>query len=323
MVIADENNYASINVSHAIAYLCCDNLNDSYIQPDMILNALMDNEPQPTAILLYSQEEVCCGISGQNLNYDAFLTMADAEEATQALSITSTSDGTVRATISGNLTEGSSESHTGQKSGSGSSVAMSILYSITGLITILFVIIIATGAIRARRYPERYGPRNEVNGRPRQSRARGLARAVLETIPIVKFGDSNPPKLDPNVELENAQRPSTADEDAERPTNGSSRHLSTIPESLPGSPAHSAAADVLGIAPDGEANVKGAVSSAAGGGASNQHADASNEEGLGCPICTDEFTVGEDVRVLPCNHKFHPQCIDPWLVNVSGTCPLW
>jgi hypothetical protein len=44
---------------------------------------------------------------------------------------------------------------------------------------------------------------------------------------------------------------------------------------------------------------------------------------LVCPICTDEFIRGEDVRLLPCNHKFHPDCIDPWLVNVSGTCPLW
>jgi hypothetical protein len=27
--------------------------------------------------------------------------------------------------------------------------------------------------------------------------------------------------------------------------------------------------------------------------------------------------------VLPCQHKYHPNCIDPWLLNVSGTCPLW
>ncbi len=47
------------------------------------------------------------------------------------------------------------------------------------------------------------------------------------------------------------------------------------------------------------------------------------DENLGCSICTDDFLVGEDVRVLPCSHKFHPACIDPWLINVSGTCPLW
>jgi hypothetical protein len=41
-----------------------------------------------------------------------------------------------------------------------------------------------------------------------------------------------------------------------------------------------------------------------------------------CPICTDDFVKGQDLRVLPCNHQFHPECIDPWLVNVSGTCPL-
>jgi len=43
---------------------------------------------------------------------------------------------------------------------------------------------------------------------------------------------------------------------------------------------------------------------------------------LGCSICTEDFHLGEDVRVLPCNHKYHPACIDPWLLNVSGTCPL-
>lgn len=51
---------------------------------------------------------------------------------------------------------------------------------------------------------------------------------------------------------------------------------------------------------------------------------APEEDGhLGCSICTDDFCTGEDVRVLPCNHKFHPACVDPWLLNVSGTCPLW
>ena len=34
--------------------------------------------------------------------------------------------------------------------------------------------------------------------------------------------------------------------------------------------------------------------------------DANAENGLACSVCTDDFTKGQDVRVLPCNHKFHP-----------------
>lgn len=42
-----------------------------------------------------------------------------------------------------------------------------------------------------------------------------------------------------------------------------------------------------------------------------------------CSICTEDFVIPEDVRVLPCNHMFHPACIDPWLLCKSATCPLW
>lgn len=55
--------------------------------------------------------------------------------------------------------------------------------------------------------------------------------------------------------------------------------------------------------------------------------DASlNDPGPGrpsCSICTECFQESENVRVLPCSHIFHWQCIDPWLLNFSGTCPLW
>lgn len=40
-----------------------------------------------------------------------------------------------------------------------------------------------------------------------------------------------------------------------------------------------------------------------------------------CPICLGEFEDGENLRVLPkCNHGFHVQCIDTWLVCHSS-CP--
>lgn len=317
MVIANEGNFASISGSDIIPYLCCDHLISLSIQPTAILNALMSNNPPPAAILLYSQQGMCCGLSGQDLVYNTILTMADTKDASEVLTITNTSDGTARTTISGYLTEMVQTSGIGQTNENNTTVAMSILYSITGLITLLFIIIIATGAIRARRYPERYGPRTALGGRPRQSRAKGLARAVLETIPIVKFGDSGPPKVDPNAELENTQRTNTADEPHGMPKNGPSHNLSTIAESLTGPPNRVAAEGALATTVlGGEADIGGA-------GSSEVHVSAPREERLGCSICTEDFTLGEDVRVLPCSHKFHPQCIDPWLINVSGTCPLW
>lgn len=42
-----------------------------------------------------------------------------------------------------------------------------------------------------------------------------------------------------------------------------------------------------------------------------------------CPICLDDFTSGETtVRELPCNHIFHPECIDPFLRDNSSLCPM-
>ncbi|KAJ3321223.1 hypothetical protein HDU76_000126, partial [Blyttiomyces sp. JEL0837] len=34
-----------------------------------------------------------------------------------------------------------------------------------------------------------------------------------------------------------------------------------------------------------------------------------------CFICLSTFTSNEKIRILPCNHKFHQQCIDPWLLG--------
>jgi hypothetical protein len=48
------------------------------------------------------------------------------------------------------------------------------------------------------------------------------------------------------------------------------------------------------------------------------------ETQLECAICLEEFAKGDKVRVLPCDHIFHVEEIDDWLINrkklVSRRC---
>jgi hypothetical protein len=123
---------------------------------------------------------------------------------------------------------------------------------------------------------------------------------VLDTIPIVKFGNQTPAKPDPEMELENTEANDAATQRSASRLSETRRHDATMTTA--------GGADAVSAATRTSPSPEGA-----GEGASDQQ----------CSICTEDFKVGEDVRVLPCKHQFHPACIDPWLINVSGTCPLW
>ena len=43
-----------------------------------------------------------------------------------------------------------------------------------------------------------------------------------------------------------------------------------------------------------------------------------------CSICHEDFSDGESLRLLPCSHYFHCQCVDRWLLDASRApaCPL-
>ncbi|RLN38415.1 hypothetical protein BBJ28_00020413 [Nothophytophthora sp. Chile5] len=44
-------------------------------------------------------------------------------------------------------------------------------------------------------------------------------------------------------------------------------------------------------------------------------------EDASCAVCLSAFQVGTRVRMLRCFHRFHPDCIDPWLKD-KATCPI-
>jgi|TARA_B110000305_G_C19381292_1_gene609744 hypothetical protein len=46
------------------------------------------------------------------------------------------------------------------------------------------------------------------------------------------------------------------------------------------------------------------------------------DSGQTCSVCFDAFESGDGLRVLPCGHRFHIECIDKWLRSQSLTCPI-
>ncbi|BGP02160.1 hypothetical protein NBRC10513v2_005806 [Rhodotorula toruloides] len=273
------------------------------------------------------------------------------------------------------------------------SLAMIILYAITGVVTFLFLIVIMSGAIRAARHPERYGPRAAGGlhgsggpGGAGQTRAAGLTRAILDTFPVVRFGGG-------------AATAQTSRGDEEAGADGSDGQKKSEPgtpeaielASLPTMVAVPTAVHTLGDGRDvveeheeviaDPARARSASRASTMGGDSFYSAEstplqhqtsttplnasaglatipaspnllesppaltssvppstrptAAEEAAIlastdlpssseSCPICLTEFEEGDELRILPCDerHRFHPECIDPFLLNVSRLCPL-
>ncbi|KAJ5614221.1 Zinc finger RING-type [Penicillium herquei] len=292
--------------SSSIACIPCDSADyPGPLKAASTIDTVDSTTNPPGAIILYSESATHCNFSSDDAaeSYRNIFTVINRQAST---SLQSTFDSnTTSATISGmsTITTIPTDTSNGTSTGGDTpNTAMIILYSITGIITALFLGIIITGAVRAHRHPERYGPRR-VAGRVRQSRARGIARAMLDGIPIVKFGDQ-PGDVEAakrDVELANAEQEGREHSPSRSEEMADVGHTTRETEQL--------------------ATTDGAEQpiTAAPGPKADPTPEAGN---FSCPICTDDFIKGQDLRVLPCAHQFHPECIDPWLVNVSGTCPL-
>ncbi|KFZ09000.1 hypothetical protein V501_05750 [Pseudogymnoascus sp. VKM F-4519 (FW-2642)] len=279
-----------------IALVSCDSTNSSFLTQDAVIDLIVPKNPG--AIVLYSLTSAHCSVKdvGSFANY---YTLRNVSANAMQMLVSSTTSAT--ATIRPETAQG--ENQPTQRNQT-PAVAMSVLYAVTGIVTVLFLVIITTGAWRAHNNPARYGPRTGFAGRPRQSRAKGLAKAMLETLPIVKFGDPLPPKAgNRDIELDDAN--TSEEPKAAHVATDSDKKVSPQQDAIPV-----------------EADIATSSSESNEVGSSPQPNPETLDEHLGCSICTEDFTKGEDVRVLPCNHQYHPACIDPWLLNVSGTCPL-
>ncbi|KFY37949.1 hypothetical protein V495_06848 [Pseudogymnoascus sp. VKM F-4514 (FW-929)] len=287
-------NAGSVNQGD-IVLVSCDATNSSFLSQDAVLDLIVPKNP--TAIVLYSLTSPHCGIKDVG-TFTHYYTLRNVTANTMQMLASSTS---ANATIRSETETDTQPSTRNQTP----AVAMSVLYAVTGIVTVLFLVIITTGAWRAHNNPGRYGPRTGIAGHPRQSRAKGLAKAMLETLPIVKFGDPLPSKAE-NRDIE-------LDE-----TNASEESKSTVPVKTDSDQKPNPQGATAPVAPD----IATSVPKPDEPGSTSQPETETSNEHLGCSICTEDFAKGEDVRVLPCNHQYHPACIDPWLLNVSGTCPL-
>lgn len=258
---------------------------------------------------------------------------------------------------------GSSEQATSSSAsnnpGPNTSLAMIILYAITGCVSALFCVVIASGAIRAIRHPERYGPRAGdpgFGGAPgtfgaAQSRARGLTRAILDTFPVVKFGSSPQEEMTTkdieSVPTDHAEDEGTTSKDGTEIHHVELRDWQAVHEHLErgsrdaldeepteayqlatGGSTESSAAPIAGsstiesyVRPRPRPRVS-ARAEVSGLPERDVVPDAIGTET--CPICIVDFEEGDDLRVLPCegHHRFHRECVDQWLLELSSSCPI-
>ncbi|KAJ6625616.1 hypothetical protein B0H10DRAFT_2002290 [Mycena sp. CBHHK59/15] len=215
-------------------------------------------------------------------------------------------------------------------------VAMIVLYAVTGCVSLLFCTIIISGAVRAIRHPERYGPRGRrsdgENDWGEQSRARGLTRAILDTFPIVKFATTRDSEI---KDAENAPGENKLDQNTEEPKCAQGQVLCPTSGGCsspnPDEAKRSALIIATAATPNDTLRAVGAKSLPRLGDSSSQLGSVSNADvmpaAIGretCPICIVDFEEGDDLRVLPCDgaHRFHQTCVDPWLLELSTACPI-
>jgi len=53
----------------------------------------------------------------------------------------------------------------------------------------------------------------------------------------------------------------------------------------------------------------------------NNDDDDDDSDGPSCAICMQDYKIDDELRILPCGHEFHTECVDKWL-PMKKICPL-
>lgn len=52
-----------------------------------------------------------------------------------------------------------------------------------------------------------------------------------------------------------------------------------------------------------------------------------DSSGEACTVCLEDYESEDVLRVLPCEHRFHIECVDPWIISSTDysspvSCPI-
>ncbi|EEP77336.1 predicted protein [Uncinocarpus reesii 1704] len=294
LVDVSPENASQLDESQIALVSCDDSAYPGILKVNDTLEMLIARSPTAAATILYSLESKYCAydpdpslppypnifsITRPPLAGEVLRKLDSSPRGTSSILAEAPSPSADEGSIATSYPDSSMERNRQNNNTPTTSVAMIILYAVTGVITLLFLGVIVTGAVRAHLHPERYGPRN-VAGRPRQSRAKGIARAMLETLPIVKFDDLDEPATQPST----ARKSADVEMGAQQQQRGQQEHLADDKE-LAGRDARPSL-DSRATNRDGQ--IGSAASSPPRAGTLDEP-PIETAGTLGCPICTDDF----------------------------------
>ncbi|KAH6657409.1 hypothetical protein BKA67DRAFT_188325 [Truncatella angustata] len=188
--------------------------------------------------------------------------------------------------------------------------------TISTVLCITLAVVILIGVCVARK-TNTLAALQEVAARTRSTwRGRGLEEETIDSIPIIKYKSTRPPNTEDrelNTDISSAKPPVPGgrletileDDTAALPATSTGRQKQNVRTRIK---------DIIERC--SLAIPKRPTPLLQKPGSELVRQDAS------CPICTEDFSDGVDLRKLPCSHLYHPRCIDQWLRDFGVTCPL-